>query len=220
MRDIKAVLFDLDGVLIDSEAQYTRIWADIDYAFPTGVPDLPHVIKGTTLPSILSTYFRAEDHSAITAMLRDNERRMVYEYCLGAEELLHKLRSAGVRTVIVTSSKKEKMANVWRQLPGLRGLVDAVVDADSVTRSKPDPQGYLLGADAVGVTPQQCVVVEDSLQGITAGKRAGCKIIGLTGTFGRPAIEQSEADVVLDSLEEFKVENLKSRVKSRELQER
>lgn len=208
MGDIKAILFDLDGVLIDSETQYTRIWAAIDRAFPTGIQDLPHVIKGTTLPAILSTYFRADDYDAITAMLRDNESRMVYEYCPGAEKLLHRLHSQGVRTAIVTSSKKDKMANVWSQLPELRKLVDAVVDADSVTRSKPDPQGYLLGADAVGVLPSQCVVVEDSIQGIMAGKRAGCKVVGLTGTFGRQAVEQSEADVVIDSLEDIQVERL------------
>lgn len=202
-REIEAVLFDLDGVLIDSETQYTRIWAGIDRVFPTGVMDFPRVIKGTTLPSILSTYFRQEDHEAIIAMLRDLERQMVYEYCDGAETLLLRLRSEGIRSAIVTSSKKEKLANVWRQLPELRKLVDAVIDADSVTRSKPDPQGYLMGAEAVGVAPRHCVVMEDSLQGITAGKCAGCKVVGLTGTFGRDAIEQSDADVVLDSLTEI-----------------
>lgn len=202
-REIKAVLFDLDGVLIDSETQYTKIWTAIDRRYPTGEANFPHVIKGSTLPAILSKYFREEDRDAVVSMLRENECRMIYEYCPGAEELLHKLRAEDIHTAIVTSSKKDKLANVWRQLPDLRKLVDAVIDADNVIHSKPHPQGYLMGAEALGISTLNCIVIEDSLQGIIAGKRAGCRVVGLTGTFGRQAIMQSQADVVLDTLVEI-----------------
>ena len=66
---IKSVLFDLDGVLVDSESIYTEFWSDVERHFPTGVDGFSLKIKGTTLPSILNTYFPVEQHPAIIAML-------------------------------------------------------------------------------------------------------------------------------------------------------
>ena len=72
-------LFDLDGVLIDSESEYTRIWQKIDSHFPTGVDNFAIKIKGQTLPEILNTYFRQAIHPQVTDMLNDMEQQMRYE---------------------------------------------------------------------------------------------------------------------------------------------
>ena len=202
-----AFLFDLDGVLIDSEREYTRIWQGIDACFPTGVEGFAHRIKGTTLENILSTYFREEDREAVHSMLRQREAEMRYEYCLGAERLLDLLGEKGIKKAIVTSSKKEKMEHLRRQRPELWDRVELIVDADCVTRSKPNPQGYLIAAGRLGVDPRRCVVVEDSLQGIRAGRAAGSFVVGLTGTFCREPLE-GEPDVLLDCLDDMDLENI------------
>lgn len=73
-------LFDLDGVVIDSETQYSQIWHHIDTCFPTGVDDFEHVIKGMTLDNILNTYFRPQDFDSVTRILYDEERKMRYRF--------------------------------------------------------------------------------------------------------------------------------------------
>lgn len=207
-------LFDLDGVLIDSEREYSRIWSDIDKYYPTGVTDFAYRIKGTTLENILTTYFKASDREAVSDMLFSKEQAMRYNYCKGAEELLSALRVRNIPAAIVTSSKKEKMEHLRSQHPELWERVESIVDADSVKRSKPDPQGYLVGAARIGLSAGQCVVVEDSLQGIRAGKSAGCFVVGLTGTFGREVLE-NEPDILLDCLTEIDLDAIIREVKIR-----
>lgn len=106
---------------------------------------------------------------------------------------------------LVTSSDDKKMAHLWSQHPELKEYFQCVVDSTMVTRSKPDPQGYLLAAEKLGVDPRKCVVVEDAIQGIMAGKNAGSFVVGLSGTLGRESVAPI-ADLTLDSLEEFDVE--------------
>lgn len=207
-------LFDLDGVLIDSEREYSRIWSEIDKYYPTGVTDFAYRIKGTTLENILTTYFQASDREAVSDMLFSKEQAMRYNYCNGAEELLSALRVRNIPVAIVTSSKKEKMEHLRSQHPELWERVESIVDADSVKRSKPDPQGYLIGAARIGLSAGQCVVVEDSLQGIRAGKSAGCFVVGLTGTFGREVLE-SEPDILLDCLTEIDLDAIIREMKIR-----
>lgn len=207
-------LFDLDGVLIDSETEYTRIWSAIERCFPTGVENFARAIKGTTLDNILATYFKPEDRASVEHMLYDMEAAMRYDYCPGAENLLSELKWRGIPAAIVTSSKKVKMEHLRQQRPELWDSVHAVIDADSVTRSKPDPQGYLIGASRIGVDAGRCVVVEDSLQGIRAGKNAGSFVVGLTGTFGRKSLE-GEPDMLIDSLRELDLNTVMKAVEER-----
>ena len=90
-------LFDLDGVLIDSEREYTRIWNSIEDRFPTEVENFSYRIKGTTLENILSTYFKESDHPAVKKMLFALEQQMQYDYCDGAESLLDILDNKGLK---------------------------------------------------------------------------------------------------------------------------
>lgn len=175
-------LFDLDGVLIDSEREYTCIWGAINVAFPTGVENFPIVIKGQTLPEILSRYFREEDRHAVTDMLNERESKMKYDYLPGAREFLEELAQRGLPRVLVTSSNEMKMRHLREERPELEGMFSDIVTADRISRSKPDPEGYLLGAKLIGVKPERCAVFEDSLQGVQAGHAAGAYTVGLTTT--------------------------------------
>lgn len=177
----EAALFDLDGVLIDTEGTYTEFWdemARLHHKPATFALD----IKGTTLTKILDAHFPKEMHAEIEQMIHDFEDNMVFRLFPGVAEFLDGLAALGVPMAIVTSSDDKKMAALARQLPELLDRMATVVDGSMVTRSKPDPQGYLMAAERLGKKPERCVVFEDSLQGLEAGRRAGCRVVGLATT--------------------------------------
>ncbi len=175
-------LFDLDGVLIDSEREYTRIWSEIDRKYPTGIENFAIKIKGQTLPEILNKHYPPELHQAVTDELNRMEQQMRYEWLPGARELLENIRSRGFKAVLVTSSNDIKMQHLREERPELEGYFFDIVTADKISRSKPDPEGYLLGARMLGARPERCVVFEDSAQGVRAGEAAGAYVVGLTTT--------------------------------------
>lgn len=179
----KAALFDLDGVLIDSETLYTEFWNKVGKSHHLPSPTFAYDIKGTTLNDILTTYFpQPEIRSDVDRMLHEFENEIVYPVFPGALEFVDLLRRKGLKTVIVTSSDEKKMEFLFRQHPEFASHFDAIVTAADVTKSKPDPEPYLIGALKAGVAPAECLVFEDSFQGLEAGRRAGCKVIGLTTT--------------------------------------
>lgn len=193
---MKAALFDLDGVILDSERIYTRIWNEIERIYPTGIPDYAVAIKGSTLPEILNHYPTEEIRSDVTRRLLEFQDSMQFPLMPGAVEYLQSLRAAGIPRALVTSSDPRKMERVRGQLPELLPLFDVVIDASKVTRSKPDPQGYLLAAEALGVDPQDCVVYEDSVNGLKAGRASGAWVVALATTYPAQTLEPLADEVI------------------------
>lgn len=180
---MKGALFDLDGVIIDSESIYTDFWQSIDRMYPTGIDNFAIKIKGTTLPSILP-YFRGPEIQAdIVRRLDDLQRNMRYNIYPYVEDFISELHRRNTAVALVTSSDQRKMHELFAQLPHLRNHFDAIIDAECVTHSKPHPEPYIKGAEALGLDPKDCYVFEDSLQGIAAGKAAGAYVIGLSTTY-------------------------------------
>lgn len=202
------VLFDLDGVLIDSERKYSLIWKRINEDFPTGIEHLESVIKGTTLPDILTRYYPDENiRKQVAERCVYEEANMVYDMCEGALELISALKNKGIPMAMVTSSDAVKMGHLWNQHPDLKGYFSTIIDAEKVVKSKPDPEGYLKAAAAIDAEPCNCIVFEDSYQGVKAGKSAGAFVIGIAGTVEKCRLEEY-ADIVIDSLLEVKVDRL------------
>lgn len=187
-----AALFDFDGVVMDTETQYTVYWDEVGRQYH---PELPHfgaLIKGQTLTQIYDKYFAGmtEEQSKITAGLNRFEREMTFEYIDGVVDFMKDLHAYGVKMAIVTSSNELKMANVYAAHPELKeGLVDRILTAEMFTRSKPAPDCFLLGAEVFGTVPQNCVVFEDSFHGLEAGNAAGMTVIGLSTTNTAEAIK-------------------------------
>ncbi len=177
-----AVLFDLDGVVIDTEGTYSEFWGGMGVKYAVPFPDFASRIKGTTLAQILGGYFPRECHADIMRELVDFEDNMLYAVFPGATDLFDALHSKGYGTAIVTSSSPAKLARLWQQHPGLRLKFDAIISDVDVQRSKPDPQGYMLAAERLGCKPADCFVVEDSYNGLLAGRRSGAKVIALATT--------------------------------------
>lgn len=203
-----AALFDLDGVLIDSESIYTEFWTSMDRLYPTGIKNFPYVIKGTTLPKILDTYFPdPEVQARLRVHLKKQEDEMVYRVFPGATGFLQSLKDAGVPTAIVTSSNVAKMRVLFEALPGFEQYFHTVVTDSNVVRSKPDPEAYLLAARRLGVPPEQCVVFEDSKAGLEAGRRAGGKVVAVATTLTHSDIA-GRGDIIVDSLGDMTLERM------------
>lgn len=185
-KDIKAALFDLDGVVFDTEPQYTVFWGAQCREFHPEHPGLEHEIKGQTLTQIYDKHFTAnglkDKQPLITRRLNDYEAQMSYDYVEGFENFISQLRQRGIRTAVVTSSNLPKMQSVYRQRPEFQGLFDAILTSEDFERSKPDPDCYLKAAQRFGVSPNECVVFEDSFNGLKAGRAAGMSVVGLATT--------------------------------------
>lgn len=197
-----AILFDLDGVLIDSESLYTSFWDKTEKLYPTGIADFARAIKGTNLDSILAL-FKENERDDILRRILDFDSHLEYPVFEGAEELLCLLEENGIPAALVTSSNPEKMAQLFRQYPDFANHFAAIVNGSMVSRSKPDPEGYLLAAKMLEKNVAECVVVEDSLQGIRAGRAAGCEVWGLSTTLPRETIV-SEATFVFADINEVR----------------
>ena len=195
-----AALFDFDGVIMDTEAQYTKFW-DVKRAMHhPEIPEFGNHIKGQSLKQLYENYFLSPDglQDQITEELLDFETHMEFYYIAGARGFMKSLKERGVKVAIVTSSSDSKMANAYRAHPELLTIADCIVTADRVTRSKPHPECFLLGAEMLGVEKDNCIVFEDSFHGIEAGNRAGMKVIGLATTNPAEAIADKCALVISD----------------------
>ncbi len=209
-------LFDLDGVLIDSEKEYSRIWATVNSEYPTGVADLEVKIKGCTLDKILDDYYPdMATRKNVVDRLYELEGKMHYEYLPGAYELLSALKDGNYSAAMVTSSNDDKMRHLDEELPDIRSFFNAIVTADQITKSKPNPEGYLKGAELLERDIENCVVFEDSLQGVKAGKAAGALVVGVAGTLPREVL-MPYSDMVVDSLAEIDLNDLIKRINAKQ----
>lgn len=202
-----AVLFDLDGVLLDSEGQYSIFWEQMDHEYPTGIQQFASFIKGFHLARILN-YFENEDvRQQVLDKLLEFERHMNYEFFPGALEFVKELRSAGIPMAIVTSSDHKKMQALYSQYPEFPTLFDKIVTGDMVTKAKPDPDCFLMGAHQLGVDIKDCIVFEDSRNGLIAGRESGALVIGISTTLDRDTVGQL-SDLTLNAVEELTVERM------------
>lgn len=186
---IQAALFDFDGVIMDTEAQYSIFWHQMGVKY-IQKDDLEGVIKGQTLTYIFNTYFPQMDEvqAEITQQLNEFEQQMKYEYIAGCVEFIHQLKKIGVKTAVVTSSNDIKMQAVYKACPELKTLFDAILTSEDFTASKPSPQCYLLAMERLGATPSTSVVFEDSFNGLKSGLASEAFVVGLTTTNPQEAI--------------------------------
>lgn len=195
---IKVALFDLDGVVFDTEPQYTIFWGGICREFRPDLPGLEHQIKGQTLIQIYDKYFSGlkDVQTVITRRLNEYEKRMEYRYIAGLEDFLKDLKHNGVHTAVVTSSNLEKMECVYAQHPEFSALFDRILTAEDFSKSKPDPDCYLKGVRAFDEEVPHCVGFEDSFNGLKAVRAAGMFTVGLSTTNSAEDIA-SYADYVM-----------------------
>jgi HAD superfamily hydrolase (TIGR01509 family) len=198
------VLFDLDGVIMDTETQYGIFWNRTGKEL-LGLDDFGKRIKGQTLNHIISHFDGAsKSKDEIIRELYEYERNMSYDYIPGADEFMKDLHARGIPMAIVTSSNDAKMVNVRKAHPELWELTEAVLTSEHFSKSKPDPECFLKGMEVLGGRPEDTYVFEDSIHGINAGRAAGAKVIGLATTNTREAIVHL-CDQVIDDFIGFEL---------------
>jgi sugar-phosphatase len=197
VRRVSAVLFDLDGVLVESREATERVWLDWAHANGIGEDELRSAMHGVRSVEVVRALRPELDAVAESEAI---ERRQAEDVAglraiPGAAEALRALKEE--RVAVVTSATRElaaaRLGAVGIELPAV------VVYAGDVSRGKPDPEGYLTAARRLGVDPAEALVVEDSPPGIEAGRAAGAATVAVTSTHA--AGEVAAADVVISSME-------------------
>ena len=202
----RGVLFDLDGVLVDSTPAVARVWAG--WAHEHGF-DPDEVVKQAHGRPSISTIRELLPHADHAAEDREVERREIADTegvipLPGAMELLQALPLQG--WAIVTSCTRT-LAGVRIGAAGLP-KPKHLVTATDVTHGKPDPEPYLKGAQILGVPASDCIVIEDAPAGIRAGKAAGARVLALRTTAGDAELLQAGADWIVDNCAELFLDSL------------
>ena len=180
-------LFDLDGVVFDTEGQYSLFWNRVGEKYK-GDSDFAMKIKGQTLPEIFSRHFA------------------------GNKEFIESVAASGMPRAIVTSSNRAKMENVYRARPEILKLFDRIFTGEDFTRSKPAPDCYLKGMEEFGVSAGRTFIFEDSISGLQAAKDSGGNVIGLATTNPENVIAPY-AGLVTDDFKGISIEMLRDAFK-------
>jgi HAD superfamily hydrolase (TIGR01509 family) len=177
-------LFDLDGVLIDTEPSYSAFWQRVGEVYFPENQNFASQIKGCSLVQIITKYFADAPDAVhdIKHQLLEHEKTMDFPQVHGALDFVRALRSHGVKTAIVTSSNNDKMQQLYRAMPWLPELFDKIFTAEHVSHSKPAPDCYLLAAEYFNVPTASCMVFEDSVNGLLAARQAGARVYGVCGS--------------------------------------
>ena len=178
---IKAVLFDMDGTVFDTEAIYRRCWfrAAKDVGFDEDIDLFLHRVCGLNLTDMTAFVYRTYGADAPFEALWGRWLECVDEemacgilpFKSGAPEIFDEMKKRGIKIALVTSSGQKTVAQ-YLQMSGLEGVFDVVLTGESVTHGKPHPEVFLIAAERLGVAPAHCVVVEDSPNGVRAGHAA------------------------------------------------
>lgn len=204
-------LFDFDGVVVDTETQYSLFWNEQGRKYHPEIAEFGRLIKGQTLAQIYNNYFAGmkDVQQKVTADLNKFEKNMLFNYIPGVEAFMKELRANGVKIAIVTSSNEMKMSNAYKAHPELKESVDRILTAEMFAHSKPDPECFLLGATVFDTVPENCVVFEDSFHGLEAGNRAGMTVIGLATTNTEEQI-RDKVNAVIQDFNGFSFEKMKN----------
>jgi|EP01037_Dinobryon_pediforme_P004996 beta-phosphoglucomutase len=214
MSIIKACLFDLDGVIVDTAVYHYKAWKRLADELGINFTEednerLKGVSRVRSLEIILEiggvTKTPEEQQELAT---RKNEwyveminKMTPAEILPGAKEFLEACRGAGIKTALGSASKNSQ--TILEKI-NLSSLFDAIVDGNHVSKAKPDPEVFLKGAEALSVKPEECVVFEDAIAGVQAAINGGMKVVGI----GSPAI-LSAANLVVSGLDKMSLEKLK-----------
>src|SRR6195952_4871699 len=213
MSTIKACIFDLDGVIVDTAVYHYKAWKRLanELGFDFTEEDnekLKGVSRVRSLEIILAiggvTKTEAEKEELATrknTWYVDMISHMTpAEILPGAKEFVETCRAAGLKTALGSASKNSM--TILDKI-NMTNLFDTVIDGNKVTNAKPDPEVFLKGAEALGVQPAECVVFEDAIAGVEAAINGGMKVVGI----GLPSV-LTKANLVVSGLDKMSLEKL------------
>jgi HAD superfamily hydrolase (TIGR01509 family) len=206
MVEIEALIFDFDGLLIDSETPLFEIWQAIylEHGCELGLADWQHAL-GTfggfdPYADLVARTGSGPDRAVLAPVVRSKHYALCTALPLlpGVGNLLAEAHAAGLKTAVASSSSDEWVGPFLEQ-HGLRDRLDAVCTRDDVKEVKPAPDLFLLAAERLRVAPAACIVFEDSPNGLRAARAAGMWAVAVPNALTR-ALDLPDPDLVLDSL--------------------
>jgi beta-phosphoglucomutase len=213
MTTVKACLFDLDGVIVDTAVYHFQAWRRL--ANELGFDFTEHQneqLKGISRMESLELILNwggvtLTEEEKVAWATKKNQwyldlvmQMTPNEVLPGVPEFLKSLRANGIKIALGSASKNSKL--ILERIQML-DYFDAIIDGNNITKGKPDPQVFLMGAEATGAQPSECVVFEDAVAGVQAAKAGGMKAVGVGS-----ADILTEADIVIATFEDFSVEKL------------
>jgi HAD superfamily hydrolase (TIGR01509 family) len=205
----KAVIFDMDGVLVDSEPLHQKAWQQIldGFGISFGKEDYKRIIGKTTF-EVMVEYFQKwgidEDPHFWSEQKEEAYRAIIHEELKpldGLIPLIEFLKEAGTKLAIASSAIRKNVEAVIECIQ-LQKIFQSVLSIEDVSSPKPHPEIYLKSAENLQVAPFECAVIEDSVPGLQAAKRSGAFVIGITTSF--PAEVLIAADWIAHSFSEIK----------------
>lgn len=204
----KGILFDVDGTLVDSEPLHqqtirnfldARGWEYDEALVASFTGRRPHEVFAHDPGPWVG--FNDDPIALIVEMFTHQPTDMKPVAVAGAADLIRAVRDAGVRIGLVTSANQEWVDVCVGEVLGVLDHMDAVVTGDQVEHGKPAPDGFLLGADRLGLDPGDCWAFEDSPDGVRSAVAAGMgRVFGLTTTFGVDVLEDAGAHQIVADL--------------------
>ncbi|MDY0104177.1 MAG: HAD family phosphatase [Lentimicrobium sp.] len=206
-----AVIFDMDGVLVDNFRYHLMAWEKFcnRHKKKLSADDFRENVFGGSNADHLAFIFKKE-LSQETVATYSAEKELIYRFLYhdnvqllaGLRPLLDELKSKGLPMAIATSAERENVDFILAET-GLNGYFTAVADATMVTKGKPDPQVFCKAAELIHMPADRCLVFEDTLKGIDAALRANMKVVGVSTTHHRA--ELTEAHKVINDFTEIDV---------------
>jgi HAD superfamily hydrolase (TIGR01509 family) len=213
-----AAIFDMDGVLIDSNPFHLRKWVDLltERQIPFDEAELPKVLLGHRNDSAFRRFFgeqlTRQQTRALSEELEAKFRRAFAPHIRllpGLARLIDELRSQKVTMAVASSAMSKNVEFIVSTLQ-LAPYMQAVLTGDEVSHAKPDPEIYLKTAARLGTRPSDCVAFEDSFVGVEAAKRAGMKCVGIASSFPIADLRrETHADLVVPSFEVLSLATLR-----------
>ena len=215
MTKVKACLFDLDGVIVDTAIYHFQAWRrlanELGFDFTEHQNEqLKGISRMESLDLILGwgNVTLTEEEKQDWATRKNSwylelvKEMTSNEVLPGVKDFLDILKENNIKIALGSASKNSKL--ILERIEML-SYFDAIIDGNNITKGKPNPEVFLLGAEATNCKPEECVVFEDALAGVQAGKAGGMKVVGV----GSPEI-LIEADIVIATFEEMTMEKLMS----------
>jgi beta-phosphoglucomutase len=212
MNNIKACIFDLDGVIVDTAVYHYKAWKRLANSLGFDFTEhqneqLKGVSRVRSLQLILGwggvTKTEAEQEVLATqknTWYMEMVNQMKPDEILpGAKEFVAVCRKAGIKIALGSASKNSM--TILNKI-GITNLFDVVIDGNKVSKAKPDPEVFLAGAKALSVEPEECVVFEDAIAGVEAAKAGNMKVVGI----GQPGV--LDADLVISGLDQMTLDKL------------
>jgi beta-phosphoglucomutase len=214
MKEKFAVLFDMDGVIIDSNPYHKDAWLEFcrRYKVELKEEDVPRYIYGKTNKTALVDVFQRE-FSPEESFRLSEEKEAIYRdlhradirLLKGLDNLLESFQHHHISLAVCTNAPVANLDFTLEET-GIRPYFEVLIDASKVSKGKPDPEIYLKAAQLLDVSSDRCIVMEDSIVGVEAGLRAGMKVVGITTTHTRE--ELAHTHLVIDDFDELTVDRL------------